>query len=82
MAVYINALFDGFQWLADNPELGKFRPELAPELRSYREGSHVVFYLSYTNRIDIIGVLHQSRDIERYFVGSIQPPLQSGTGEA
>lgn len=67
MSVYIDALFARFQWLADNPELGKRRLEFAPDLRSYPEGSHVIFYRHHTSRIDIIGVLHQSRDIERYF---------------
>jgi toxin ParE1/3/4 len=67
MSVYIRALFSRFQWLADNPKLGQSRPKLAPELRSYREGSHIVFYKPTPERIDIIAVLHQSMDFQTYF---------------
>ena len=67
MDAYINALFSRFQWLADNPDLGRQRTELAPDLRSYREGSHIVFYKPLSGQINIIAVLHQSRDIPAYF---------------
>ncbi len=53
-----------FRVLARRPGIGRARPELYPDLRSFVVGKHVVFYLPLTNGIDIIRVLHGARDIE------------------
>ena len=69
MSVYMHSLDTRFQWLADNPQFGKHRTELFDDIFSYQEGSHVVFYRKSDQGVEIIAVLHQSRDIERYFHG-------------
>ena len=33
---YLKALSDRFGWLAEHPEIGRARPEILPELRSFR----------------------------------------------
>jgi toxin ParE1/3/4 len=53
------ALFD----LADRPMMGRARPELAPELRSFVVGSYVLFYRPQPDGILLVAVLHGSRDI-------------------
>lgn len=49
------------------PQSGRRRDELEPHLRSFPEGSYVVFYREIGEGIEIIRVLHSSRDIERIF---------------
>ena len=64
---YLADLEARFQWLADNPMLGKARDEVAMGYRSYPERRHVIFYLIIDESIDIIGIPHRSRDIDTYF---------------
>jgi toxin ParE1/3/4 len=56
-----------FHWLAENPQLGKHRPDIAEGYYSYPQGSHVIFYLLGPDRIDIIGIPHKVMDIDAYF---------------
>ena len=65
--VYLKALSDRFGWLAEHPEIGRARPEILPDLRSFREGSHIVFYRARGTVIEIVGVLHVSMDVDSYF---------------
>jgi toxin ParE1/3/4 len=53
-----------FQALARRPKMGRSRPELAPELRSFPVGQYVIFYLPLPKGVDIVRVLHGARDIE------------------
>ena len=55
------------QTLARNPGLGRRREELLTGLHSFPIGNYVVFYLEIENSIDVIRVLHGSRDIENVF---------------
>ena len=64
---YLKALNDRFAWLAEYPDIGRVRPEILPELRSFREGSHIIFYRTRGTAIEIIGVPHMSMDIDSYF---------------
>lgn len=66
MTVYVRAVIARFAWLADNPKIGRERPEIAPGLRSYREGSHLIFYRIRANRLEIIGLPHQAMDLDTY----------------
>lgn len=63
MAVYMEKLAERFAWLAEHPDIGRERHEIAPGYRSFVEGAHVIFYLVRDQSIDIIGVLHQSSDL-------------------
>ena len=64
---YLKALNDRFAWLAEYPEIGRARPEVLPGLRSFREGSHIIFYRMRETVIEIIGVPHMAMDIDSYF---------------
>lgn len=67
MVTYLTALVDRFTWLAEHPKIGRARPELLAEIRSFREGSHIIFYRESETGIEIIGVPHMSMDIDTYF---------------
>ena len=56
-----------FRLLARRPGIGRARPELYPDLRSFVVGKYVVFYLPLTNGIDVLRVLHGARDVEAVF---------------
>jgi toxin ParE1/3/4 len=58
-----------FRLLAGRPGIGRVRPELYPDLRSFVIGKYVVFYVPLKNGIDVIRVLHGARDIETVFEG-------------
>ena len=53
--------------LAQNSGLGRQRPDLLPNLRSFPIGNYVVFYRQIEGGIDVIRLLHGSRDIEQVF---------------
>ena len=67
MATYLRSLADRFTWLARNPQLGRLRPEIASDVRCYRECSHLIFYRSREDAIEIIGIPHQAMDVDGYF---------------
>lgn len=64
---YLKALNERFLWLAEVPEIERARTELLPELRSFGEGSHIIFYRARETIIDIVGVVHMSMDIDSNF---------------
>ena len=55
------------QTLARNPGLGRRRQELSVGLQSFPLGNYVVFYREIENGIEVIRILHGSRDIEDIF---------------
>ena len=60
----IGAKCDG---LADNPGIGRGRPDLHETLRSFPVGNYVIFYRAVTGGIEVVRVLHGARDIDRLF---------------
>jgi toxin ParE1/3/4 len=56
-----------FRLLARRPGIGRARPELYSDLRSFVIGKYVTFYLPLKKGIDVIRVLHGARDIETVF---------------
>jgi len=64
---YLDQLESRFQWLAENPVLGRNRPEIGPDVRSFQQGSHLIFYREKSERLEILGLVHQSMDIDTYF---------------
>lgn len=55
------------QTLATNPYLGRVRPELADQLRSFVVGAYVAYYLPLEDGIELVRVLHASRDVRSEF---------------
>jgi toxin ParE1/3/4 len=56
-----------FEILSRNPKIGRIRREFSPDLRSLPIKNYVVFYRPVDNGIEVIRILHGSRDIERIF---------------
>ncbi len=64
---YLKEIEERFQWLADNPLIGKHRTHICEGYYSFPQGQHVVFYLIGNNIIDIIGIPHKEMDTISYF---------------
>ncbi len=58
--------------LVDHPRMGMKRDEIQPGLRSLAEGSYIIFYRSDAGGIQVVRVLHGSRDAQRAFAQSSQ----------
>ncbi len=56
--------------LADAPGMGRARPDLLPNLRSFPLGSYLLFYRPSGNGIEIVRVLHGARDIPALFAAA------------
>jgi toxin ParE1/3/4 len=64
---FIDLIDREFRALSLRPGIGRRRPEIAPDIRSLSVGRYVVFYLQLPRGIEVIRVLHGSRDIESIF---------------
>ena len=52
-----------FQTLADQPLMGRARPELGEDIRSFPVARYVVYYQPWPDGVDIVRVLHAARDV-------------------
>lgn len=51
------------QLIADTPHIGRTRDDLAKSLRSFPVDSYLVFYRTVHDGIEVVRILHASRDI-------------------
>jgi toxin ParE1/3/4 len=56
-----------FNAVADNPGLGSDCSELYPGLRRIKCGSHLIYYLTSGQVLDVVRILHARRDAEQEF---------------
>lgn len=64
---YLDQLSMRFTQLAENPYIGRERPELLKGCRSVVEGKHLILYrIQEQTGIEIIAIPHCSRDIMHY----------------
>lgn len=63
--VYLTGIEQVLSELVRNPELGRERPEIKPGLRSVVHEHHVVFYRVLSDRLRIVRILHNARDLRR-----------------
>lgn len=64
--LYIDAIIVRFAWLMRNSGLWHKRPELGPSLFSYPEKSHVIFFMTGDDALQVLRVLHVSMDVNRH----------------
>lgn len=64
---YVQTIAQRCAWLAERPMLGRDRGDILPGLRSFPEGSHLIFYHTTSDGINVVGVPHASMDIDAYF---------------
>jgi toxin ParE1/3/4 len=63
-----------FTMLATRPHAGRPRTEFQPPgLRSFGQGSHVIFYQPQPYGVLIVRVLHSSQDVTRHLGGEETP---------
>ncbi len=60
-------LLDRFPMLAQFPTRGVSRDRLLEGLRSFPVKPYIIFYILIPDGIEILRIIHQSRDIEDYF---------------
>src|SRR5579863_6567237 len=53
--------------LSRQPRMGRERPELLADLRSFPVGRYVIFYLPRPRAIEVVRVLHGARDLKPLF---------------
>lgn len=64
---FLNEISTASKMLARNPKAGRERPEIGPKMRSFTVGRHIVFYRPIEGGVEIVRVLHCSRDIDSIF---------------
>ena len=62
---WLERLLDKVALLESNPALGPPRDELLPDLRSITLGQYLIFYRPMAGGIDVVRILHGSRDVTR-----------------
>jgi toxin ParE1/3/4 len=53
--------------IAENPMMGRARPELRKGLRGFPHGHYTIFWRLHDEEIEIVRVLHQRQDVEQEF---------------
>ena len=64
---WVDQLDTQLRLLATQPLMGRARDELAPGIRSFPFGRYLVFYLPISDGIDVVRVLHGTRDVDTAF---------------
>lgn len=64
---WLDKLDEKLSLWATQPTMGRQRDELAPGIRSFAFGRYVVFFQPVPDGIDVVRVLHASRDIDASF---------------
>jgi toxin ParE1/3/4 len=61
------------RWLSikDNPNIGRKRTDLIPDLRSVLEGDYFIFYRIVDKTIEIVRIVHSAREMKKIF----KPPV-------
>lgn len=60
----ISRIYDAEERLADFPELGRIRPELRQNLRSWAVGDYLILYRIDPDAVVIMRILHGARDLD------------------
>jgi len=64
---YLSKLEQRLEWLAKNQQLGKQRDDIKCGYMSFPEGRHIIFYRIAEHGIEVMGIVHQSEDIDVHF---------------
>lgn len=63
---YLRSIHEKVLTLADNPNLGVMRDDVATGYRSAHTGHHHIFYRVERDTVVIVRVLHESMDVQRH----------------
>ena len=67
---FIEAIRKKCRLIAKQPQMGRSRSELHPDLRSFPIKSYVIFYRILIDAVEIVNVIHSARDIRPLFSGN------------
>lgn len=62
---YIGSLVTAFEALAAGTKRGR-SANVRPNYQKYLCGSHMIYFLDYSTRLDIIRILHQRQDANQH----------------
>lgn len=62
--------------LAQQPLMGRARPELGEGIRSFPFDGYIAFYLAFDDGIDLVRVIHAKLDLERVWTDN--DPVNAG----
>jgi toxin ParE1/3/4 len=61
----LETISQGVDLLAQQPLIGRERPDLYPDLRSWPTSTpYIIFYIAQDNGLTVVRVLHHARDIQ------------------
>jgi toxin ParE1/3/4 len=63
----VDRMASKFKLLARQPDLGRPRNDLMPDLRSFPFERYIIFYRPFVDGIEVLRVLHGARDVEAQF---------------
>ena len=67
---YLRRLNDVITYVAQQPRIGRERPEIQEEgIRSFVAESHIIFYIALADGIELMRVIHGSRDLGKAWEG-------------
>ncbi|MFM2296286.1 MAG: toxin ParE1 [Verrucomicrobiota bacterium] len=64
---FLNALDETCELLAGHPFIGRARPELGADVRSFPVGNYLVFYIPTADGVDVARVIYGGRDLPTAF---------------
>ena len=64
---FASLIHKDFRMLSRQPRMGRERPELLTDLRSFAIRKYVIFYLARPRGIEVVRVLHGARDLKPFF---------------
>lgn len=62
---YLAGLFDQIEAIANDPKIGRARPEIDDGVHSLPYERHVIFYEIHLDRCHVLRILHAARDVRR-----------------
>ena len=77
----IDRIVERLVMLATFHSAGRSRDELAPGLKSFPVDRYVLFYRIIPEGIEVIRVLHGSRDVEPIFADDVSPDIGDDTAD-
>ena len=64
---FLKEIKDKCEVISNFPELGRTRHEFIFNLRSFPFKKYIIFYVPTNDGIDVLRIIHSSRDIEQVF---------------
>lgn len=63
----LDAILERFALLCEFPRAGRAAPDIAPGVRCFPAGPHLIYYRKTLRTLDVLHVFHAARDQQRAF---------------